>query len=119
YSRTRRQFLAGTGLAIGAGLAGCTRGGMAGSENASNTTTASSSATDLGLDPYRKADIDWKAHEGTSINIGAVQHAWVESIKPYIPVFEELTGIDVIWTILPENQFRTKRLTDVSTGAGS
>jgi ABC-type glycerol-3-phosphate transport system substrate-binding protein len=42
----------------------------------------------------------------------------VSAIKPAIPVFEELTGIDAVWNILPEQQFRTKRLTDVSTGAG-
>jgi ABC-type sugar transport system, periplasmic component len=47
-----------------------------------------------------------------------VQHPWVSAIKPVVPVFEELTGIDVVWNVLPEQQFRTKRQTDVSTGAG-
>ncbi len=47
-----------------------------------------------------------------------MQHPWVSAIKPVVPVFEELTGIDVVWNVLPEQQFRTKRQTDVSTGAG-
>jgi multiple sugar transport system substrate-binding protein len=78
-----------------------------------------SQSSGLDLSAYRDASIDWTAHEGTSINLGAVQHAWVDNIRPYVPIFEELTGIDVVWSILPEQQFRTKRLTDVSTGAGN
>ncbi|POG55510.1 extracellular solute-binding protein [Haloferax marisrubri] len=124
----RRSFIK-TAAAAGllGGLAGCTRGGEqaqnsggstdGGESTDGGTSTASSSEPVIPLSEY-DADIDWAQFEGSQINIGAVQHPWVSAIKPAIPVFEELTGIDVVWNILPENQFRTKRQTDVSTGAG-
>ncbi|MDS0295187.1 ABC transporter substrate-binding protein [Halogeometricum luteum] len=122
---TRRNLLRAVGIGALGGLAGCTRGSMqsgGSSETSGSTGTGESGGGSdelaVPLDEYTGADIDWKQFEGTTINIGAVNHPWVSSIKPAIPVFEELTGIDVVWNILPEQQFRTKRLTDVSTGAG-
>ncbi|RDZ44883.1 ABC transporter substrate-binding protein [Haloferax sp. Atlit-10N] len=123
----RRHFIKTTAVAgLLGGLAGCTRGGEQaqnsgdstdGGGTDGDTSTSSSSEPAIPLSEY-DADIDWTQFEGSQINIGAVQHPWVSAIKPAIPVFEELTGIDVVWNILPENQFRTKRQTDVSTGAG-
>ena len=117
--QTRRRFLTTAGLATGVGLAGCTRGGTSSGSNSSGNSSTTSPSSRLDPSAYRDANIDWRAHEGTSINLGAVQHDWVTNIRPYVSVFEELTGIDVVWSILPEQQFRTKRLTDVSTGAGN
>ena len=132
----RRNFLKATGVGLLGGLAGCTRGGSSGSGDGSGDGTSGTSGGDSGgggdsgsgdsgsdelaipLSEYESADIDWRQFEGSTINIGAVQHAWVDAIRPAIPVFEELTGIDVVWNVLPEQEFRTKRLTDVSTGAG-
>ncbi|MDS0223055.1 sugar ABC transporter substrate-binding protein [Haloarcula sp. S1AR25-5A] len=121
----RRKFLKATGVGLLGGLAGCTRGGDGGSGDGSDGgsdggtgTTSGDGELAIPLSEYEDADIDWGQFEGSSINIGAVQHPWVSAIKPAIPVFEELTGIDVVWNVLPEQQFRTKRQTDVSTGAG-
>ncbi|MFC7078741.1 extracellular solute-binding protein [Haloarcula halophila] len=131
--RNRRNFIKATGVGLLGGLAGCTRGGSNGSGDGSSSDGSSSggsggSSTDTGtgsdgdlaipLEEYQSADIDWRQFEGSQINIGAVQHPWVSAIKPAVPVFEELTGIEVVWNVLPEQQFRTKRQTDVSTGAG-
>ncbi|MFD1600852.1 extracellular solute-binding protein [Halobellus rarus] len=134
--RRRRNFLKATGVGLLGGLAGCTRGGDSSSGDGSGDGTSGDSGGDSGSDSggessdggsdelaiplseYQSADIDWRQFEGSEINIGAVQHAWVDAIKPAVPVFEELTGIDVVWNVLPEQEFRTKRLTDVSTGAG-
>lgn len=116
----RRSFLKATSAGVLVGLAGCTRGGTtSGEKNGNDGGSGGSDSKDLAI-PLSKydADIDWKQFEGSSINVGAVNHPWVSAIKPAVPVFEELTGIDVVWNILPEQQFRTKRLTDVSTGAG-
>ena len=117
----RRTFIKAVGsAAAGSALAGCTRGGGQAEalRNGSNgSTEGGSGSADIPLSKYDAA-IDWKQFEGSTINIGAVQHPWVSAIKPAVPVFEELTGIDVVWNVLPEQQFRTKRLTDVSTGAG-
>ncbi|MFU1783594.1 ABC transporter substrate-binding protein [Haloarcula japonica] len=124
----RRTFLKATGVGVLSGLAGCTRGGDgsdgSGSDGSSDgsdggtSTDGSNGELAIPLSEYENADIDWRQFEGSSINIGAVQHPWVSAIKPAVPVFEELTGIDVVWNVLPEQQFRTKRQTDVSTGAG-
>jgi ABC-type glycerol-3-phosphate transport system substrate-binding protein len=132
--RNRRNFLRATGatsLGLLGGLAGCTRGGSDGGGGGGGDTdsgeTETTSGDDSGgssgdlaipLSEYDSADIEWQQFDGSEINVGAVQHPWVDAIKPAIPVFEELTGIDVNWNILPENQFRTKRQTDASTGAG-
>ncbi|WP_273837408.1 extracellular solute-binding protein [Halococcus sp. PRR34] len=120
-SHNRRTFLKATSTGLLAGLAGCTRGGSD-TGGSDGTDSESTNSSDGGLaiphSDYEDADIDWTQFEGSQINIGAVQHPWVDAIKPAVPVFEELTGIDVVWNILPENQFRTKRQTDVSTGAG-
>ncbi|MFC4360541.1 substrate-binding domain-containing protein [Halobium salinum] len=123
----RRRFLKAAGVTsagVLGSLAGCTRGGSSGggggnSSNSGNSSGGGSSGElAIPLSKYQDANIEWKQFEGDQINIGAVQHPWVSAIKPAIPVFEELTGIDVKWNILPEQQFRTKRQTDVSTGAG-
>lgn len=112
--RKRRDVLKYAGVGLAAGFAGCTRGGS-GSRTEHKKSNEKST---IDLTTYTNANIKWKRHAGTSINIGAVQHPWIEGIKPLTPVFETLTGINVVWNILPEQQFRTKRLTDVSTGAG-
>ncbi|MUV48274.1 ABC transporter substrate-binding protein (plasmid) [Haloarcula sp. KBTZ06] len=124
----RRTFLKATGVGLLSGLAGCTRGGdgsdgsgsdgSSGGSDGGTSTDGSDGELAIPLSEYEDADIDWRQFEGSSINIGAVQHPWVSAIKPAVPVFEELTGIDVVWNVLPEQQFRTKRQTDVSTGAG-
>lgn len=128
--RNRRNFIKATGVGLLGGLAGCTRGGDGGSGESGGSGDGSSgsdggssgdgSSEELAipLSEYEDADIDWKQFDGTTINVGAVQHPWVDAVKPAVPVFEELTGIDVQWNVLPEQEFRTKRLTDVSTGAG-
>ena len=118
-NRTRRDFLAYAGTGVALTLSGCTRGGSASSGN-DGTKTVDPSKGDgtIDLSAYTDANIEWKKHSGKKVNVGAVQHAWIDSIRPLVPMFEELTGIDVVWNILPEQQFRTKRLTDVSTGAG-
>ena len=138
--RQRRTFLKATGVGVLGALAGCTRGGGGETATDSGGSGGSGGSGDGGsggsgdggsgdggsgsaelpipLSEYDSADIEWQQFEGDSINIGAVAHPWVDAIKPAIPVFEELTGIEVNWNILPENQFRTKRQTDASTGAG-
>ena len=111
--RNRRDFIKTASVGVLGGLAGCMRGG--GSDEGGG---AESDEPALSLGEYEDADIDWRQFEGSSINIGAVQHPWVAAIEPAVPVFEELTGIEVNWNVLPEQEYRTKRLTDVGTGAG-
>lgn len=44
---------------------------------------------------WTSADIDWKSQSGKNIVVGAVQHPWTDAITPLIPLFTELTGINV------------------------
>ncbi|WP_264554848.1 extracellular solute-binding protein [Halocatena marina] len=119
YGSKRRTFLKAAGVGLLGGLAGCTRGAEQKTPADSETSSSGESKTvSIPLKEYAKANIKWTKYDGDSINIGAVKHPWVDAIKPAVPVFEELTGINVKWNILPEQEFRTKRLTDVSTGAG-
>lgn len=110
----RRTVLKSTSAGLVAGLAGCTRG----SSPDESPELLSVPNDQLPLSEYENADIDWTQFDGSTVNIGAVQHPWVDAIRPATSIFQELTGIEVEWNVLPENQFRTKRQTDVSTGAG-
>lgn len=134
---SRRKFIGATGLGLVTGLAGCLGGGDenttqdtggGGGDTTKDTGEGSGDTTEdtgggdsdlvIPLSEYEEADIDWRQFEGSEINILAPQHPWMDTIKPAIPVFEELTGITVITNTFPEQQFRTKRLTDLTTGAG-
>lgn len=62
---------------------------------------------------------DWKKNDGSSIAVLLVSHPFVESIKPLVPEFEELTGIDVNLEVLAEQAANEKLLADLSSGAGT
>ncbi|SMY09773.1 ABC transporter substrate-binding protein [Flavimaricola marinus] len=62
---------------------------------------------------------DWRAHDGTDINVMMSRHPWQEAIEPFIPEFEELTGITVNLTKLPEQQFMTRVAADLTSGTFS
>jgi len=66
----------------------------------------------------QKAKINWRAYEGTQLTIGLNKHPFTESLRPLIPVFEELTGIKVAYVILPEEEYFEKLLIDLSSGGG-
>lgn len=69
-----------------------------------------------GLPTVAMAQFDWRAHEGTTINVFMARHPWQEAIQPMIPEFEELTGITVSLTTLPEQQYKTKVVADLTSG---
>ncbi len=69
--------------------------------------------------PPEKANIDWTSHKGETLTIGLNKHPFTESLRPLIPDFEKLTGINVAYVILPEQEFFEKLLIDLSSGAGT
>lgn len=71
----------------------------------------------VSAEPASAAKIDWKQFDGTQIDVLLSRHPWQESIEPLIPQFEELTGIRVNVTKLPEQQFITKVSADLSAGS--
>jgi ABC-type glycerol-3-phosphate transport system substrate-binding protein len=139
HNTRRRTFLKLAGLGVTAGLAGCSSdggdggggsdggdGGGDGSDgdDGGSTGDGGDGGGDMeedfpiDLESFREADIDWQKHEGTDLTLGFVSHPFVDNFRPLTEAFEALTGINTQWQILPENEFRTKRQTDASTGAG-
>ena len=68
---------------------------------------------------YRQAKINWRQAEGQSLTIGLNKHPFTESLLPLIPEFRRLTGINVEYLILPENEYFTKLVADLSQQRGS
>lgn len=64
-------------------------------------------------------EFDWKSRNGDSVNVLLVSHQFVESLKPLVPEFEELTGIDVNLEVLAEQAANEKLLADLSSKAGT
>lgn len=65
---------------------------------------------------FAQSGFDWKQHSGKTINVGMSRHPWQEAIEPMIPEFEELTGITVKLSKLPEQQYLTKTVADLTGG---
>jgi ABC-type glycerol-3-phosphate transport system substrate-binding protein len=62
-------------------------------------------------------NINWQAFTGSSLNLFMSRHPWQEQIELLIPEFEALTGITVELSKLPEQQYLTKVVTDLSAGS--
>ena len=60
--------------------------------------------------------IDWKQFSGQQIDVLFSIHPWEENLIPLIPQFEELTGIKVRVTKLPEQEYLTKVPADLTAG---
>ena len=73
---------------------------------------------DESLAYYRQAKIDWQQAKGQSLTIGLNKHPFTESLLPLIPEFRKLTGINVEYLILPEAEYFTKLVADLSQQRG-
>ena len=73
---------------------------------------------DQALAYYRQAKIDWQQAKGQSLTIGLNKHPFTESLLPLIPEFRKLTGINVEYLILPEAEYFTKLVADLSQQRG-
>src|SRR5882724_6000052 len=77
-----------------------------------------SAQDDAALAYYRQAKIDWRQAEGQSLTIGLNKHPFTESLLPLIREFRRLTGINVEYLILPEAEYFTKLVADLSQQRG-
>src|SRR5260370_8085224 len=73
-----------------------------------------SAQDDEALAYYRQAKINWRQAEGQSLTIGLNKHPFTESLLPLIPEFRRLTGINVDYLILPEAEYFTTLVADLS-----
>ncbi len=62
---------------------------------------------------------DWKQAAGTKINVSLNQHPYAEAIIQRLPVFKELTGIDVQYELTPEENYFDKVTTALSSSSGN
>jgi multiple sugar transport system substrate-binding protein len=78
----------------------------------------------LKMEDFTSAKIDWsapaKAAPGGSITIhvAALSHPYINALRPYVPLFEKLTNITVVYDILPVEEFWTKTAADLQGGTG-
>jgi len=68
------------------------------------------------LPSFEDASINWKQFEGDELAILMCVHPWQEAIEPFIPEFEQLTGMKVSLVKIPEAQFLTKVPADFTAG---
>lgn len=59
---------------------------------------------------------DWQSRKGETLRVAMVSQPWTLFLEPHIPEFKELTGIDITYEILPEDQFRQKTTTEFAAG---
>lgn len=67
---------------------------------------------------WQQANVDWQAYSGSHINVLADQQPSFMALKPYLPLFEKLTGITVGFHALEQSQMRRRRGKDLSKGLG-
>ncbi len=64
------------------------------------------------------ADINWKAYEGTTINVMFNEHTYANAIIAKMADFEKLTGIKVVYSTTPETNYFDKLNTALSSRTG-
>lgn len=64
------------------------------------------------------AGFDWRAHEGTTLNIMFNQHTYADAVVEKLGDFEELTGIKVEHSITPEENYFDKLTTSLNSRSG-
>lgn len=66
--------------------------------------------------PAAPAGFDWQMRKGEKLRVAMVTQPWSQFIEKHIPEFKELTGVDITFEILPEDQFRQKTTVEFTAG---
>ncbi len=66
---------------------------------------------------YADAKVDWQKHKGQTIVLGGLEHPWMNAVVPLIPLFTQLTGIEVKVEKQSETEFSASM--PVKLGSGS
>jgi len=85
----------------------------------STATWVIAAAIGLAMAGVAHAEIDWKQESGSKLNLLLISHPFVESLKPLLPEFTALTGIEVTFEELAEQPGFEKLLADLSSGTGT
>lgn len=65
------------------------------------------------------ASFDWKAYDGTTLNVMFNEHTYSKAVIEKIPEFEEATGIHVEYSTTPESNYFDKLNTALSSRSGN
>lgn len=103
----RRSFLRATSILAAAGVVGL--------RSALPLHAQENTAALVKL--YADAKINWQKEKGKTIVLGGLEHPWMNAITPLIPVFTELTGIEVKVEKQSETEFTASM--PVKLGGGS
>jgi multiple sugar transport system substrate-binding protein len=80
---------------------------------------AITSVAAVGAASPTRAQMDWKQKSGSTINLLLISHPFVDALKPLLPEFTELTGIEVTYEELAEQPGFEKLLADLSSSTGT
>ena len=83
-----------------------------GSQGGTNTTPTPGSNQGTGQkDPGSSSGFDWRAHEGTTLNVMFNQHTYADAVITKLADFEAKTGITVQYSVTPEVNYFDKLTT--------
>jgi multiple sugar transport system substrate-binding protein len=91
-----------------AALAGC-----GGSDTASTGSTGGSTAASV------TGEFDWRAYEGTELDVLFSEHTYAAAVESKLADFEELTGIKVNFSTMPESNYYDKLNVELSSHSGT
>jgi len=101
-------------------LSGC-RSESESSHSATTDTSApvtpTTITTAIDLSPWQQANINWRQFEGTMLSVLAGGQLVFTAVRPYLPVFEQLTGIRVGYQAVEQMEMRNKREMDLASGS--
>jgi len=78
------------------------------------TTAPAAAATQAPAAGTGAGEFDWKKYKGTTLRYLGWSDNWSVPMNPYVPEFEELTGIKLNWEQLPQDQNRQKVQTEMT-----
>lgn len=106
--------------AVVTGCAGNRSGSSDQNESANNQTqTTSQTQTNNSQSPSNTQGFDWKMASGAEINVMLNQHPYAEAIIERLPVFQDLTGIKVNYSVTPEESYFDKLTTALNSRNGN
>ena len=77
-------------------------------------STGSASST-----PAATGEFDWRAYEGTELNVLFSEHTYADAVKAKLNDFQDLTGIKVNLTTMPESNYYEKLNVELASKSGS
>ena len=91
-----------------------------GSQGGTNTTPTPGSNQGTGQkDPGSSSGFDWRAHEGTTLNVMFNQHTYADAVITKLADFEAKTGITVQYSVTPEENYFDKLTTALNSRSGN